>query len=159
MDTKKIFLLTFTFLSLAFFTGTVRSASDASPWDSIRASIQNLQNQIDNIQLLPGPTGMQGPQGIQGPGGIFPSIYTKMNTVIVPPRSEHPSVTTNTVYCDAGDKILSGGWSMDYQGFDIIENGELFPTYEYNAWHVSVFNEDENPKNLLVSIRCADTNP
>lgn len=60
--------------------GRAESATQGVPfqalWDAvaaINAQIQqvvtDLQNQIDNIQLIPGPQGPQGPQGIQGEQG------------------------------------------------------------------------------------------
>ena len=37
--------------------------------NSILAAIENLQQQINNIELIPGPQGEQGPQGEPGPAG------------------------------------------------------------------------------------------
>ena len=63
-------------IAIAFLAGTVTtsfaSATTASgtPFDQLRAAIQDLQNQINNIQLTPGPQGPQGAPGSQGPQGL-----------------------------------------------------------------------------------------
>lgn len=43
---------------------------EGTPFQAIWDSINDLQTQIDNIELLPGPIGPQGPQGIQGEPGL-----------------------------------------------------------------------------------------
>lgn len=58
-------------LTLALGTAVLlfpRSAAYASPWDDVWAAITNLQEQITNIVLTPGPTGPTGPTGPAGAG-------------------------------------------------------------------------------------------
>lgn len=58
------------FLLTVVFTQSVRAASEGSPWDKVWAAIQNLQNQINNISFLPGPTGPSGSEGPTGASGM-----------------------------------------------------------------------------------------
>jgi hypothetical protein len=53
------------------YTGTIQRLIKISGFKSLSqiSPIQNLQTQIDNIELLPGPQGSQGEQGYQGPQG------------------------------------------------------------------------------------------
>lgn len=44
-------------------------ARGGNPFDALWAAIANIQEQIDNIELIPGPEGPQGPQGEPGPQG------------------------------------------------------------------------------------------
>jgi|SRR5690242_12676612 len=70
--TSKTILAT---IAIAFLAGTITtslaSATTASgtPFDQLRAAIQDLQNQINNIQLTPGPQGPPGPKGDTGDAG------------------------------------------------------------------------------------------
>lgn len=78
-------------LGLFAFSG---KAVAASPWDSVWAAIANLQQQITNIALTPGPVGPPGPAGEpgltgeagsqspQGPSGTAAITLAKGNTVI-----------------------------------------------------------------------------
>lgn len=54
-----------------FLIGTVAFAKNNSgePFQDVWDAIQNLQDQITNIQLIPGPPGPQGPEGSPGPAG------------------------------------------------------------------------------------------
>ena len=61
-------------ISVTVFTSALNgvSASDkpeGQPFDAIWDAISYLQNQIDNIELIPGPPGPEGPQGPEGPIG------------------------------------------------------------------------------------------
>lgn len=52
------------------FTGTMRLANAAGdPFTPLWNAIQGLQDQIDNLDLIPGPQGETGPQGDPGPIG------------------------------------------------------------------------------------------
>jgi len=42
-----------------------------NPFDGVWEAIEDLQTQIDEIELTPGPQGPIGPQGLQGPPGGF----------------------------------------------------------------------------------------
>lgn len=53
------------------FTGTMRSTNaSGNPFAPLWEAIQGLQDQIDNLDLIPGPQGETGPQGDQGPIGL-----------------------------------------------------------------------------------------
>ena len=68
---------------------------NGSPFDEIRAAIEDLytivsglQDQIDAIQLLPGPQGPVGPKGPQGPEGPPGSGVRVITTEWEPPYGE-----------------------------------------------------------------------
>lgn len=66
----KKYILTFGIGVLAVFsTVGVASAAGTNPWDSIWGAIEDLQTQISELSLIPGPQGPEGPQGPQGPVG------------------------------------------------------------------------------------------
>jgi len=61
-------------LLLSFVSLNTVSAQgeDGKPFQVIWNAIENLQEQISNISLTPGPQGLQGPQGEQGSTGELP---------------------------------------------------------------------------------------
>jgi hypothetical protein len=75
MKKKKSAVLISVFVIASFLFGTLVAASpNGTPfqdlWDAIfglQNNVDNLQSQIDQIELMPGP---QGPQGIQGEPGL-----------------------------------------------------------------------------------------
>jgi len=68
MNMKKYIVLSV--LALVLVSGTALAKSENGvPFADVWSAITNLQNQITNIQLLPGPQGEQGLQGIQGEQG------------------------------------------------------------------------------------------
>ena len=105
---------------------------------SIWAAVMDLQKQINNIELTPGPTGPIGPQGpagtpgadgaqgpagtpgadgAQGPAGATgPQGATGTNGVsgwqLIPgtPSGDIENVRTVTASCPAGKKVVGGGF-------------------------------------------------
>lgn len=67
--------------------------------DTFISAIDNLQTQIDNIELIPGPTGPQGIQGPTGPAaiGVTPSWQQVINVGNSITSTLGPSTYTNTV--------------------------------------------------------------
>lgn len=59
------------FLALLLGVNVVLAKDDPSgtPFKALWEAITNLQEQIDNLQLLPGPQGESGPQGVPGQDG------------------------------------------------------------------------------------------
>ena len=60
-----LFVVLFLFAPMA----TAKPSDQINRFDLLWAAIADLQNQIDNIQLIPGPQGEQGPVGPMGPQG------------------------------------------------------------------------------------------
>ena len=62
-----------TLVAFVLLTGVASAANDKSPFEMIWEAITDIQDQIDNIALLPGLQGEQGPVGatstIPGPAG------------------------------------------------------------------------------------------
>lgn len=56
---------------VCFLIGTSVASDGGNPFDMLWEAVQDLQSQIDEIELTPGPTGPIGPQGPQGPPGGF----------------------------------------------------------------------------------------
>jgi len=54
---------------ISFLIGTSMATDGGNPFDMIWEAIQDLQTQIDEIELTPGPQGPQGEQGPPGPQG------------------------------------------------------------------------------------------
>ena len=52
------------------YLNTNNGSVPGQPFQALQQQIDDHQNQIDNIQLIPGPPGPQGEQGVQGPQGI-----------------------------------------------------------------------------------------
>ena len=62
--------LVFSIVGFLLISGVVLAKSDeAAPFQLLWDAISYLQEQIDNIQLIPGPVGPEGPQGAQGEVG------------------------------------------------------------------------------------------
>jgi len=150
------------------------------PFTSIQNQIGDLQDQIDNIQLIPGPPRPQGPQGETGPqgpsgqsgGGGFGSIYHSdwgMDKTIS--ECEAIKDTRNQIIayecvarCNSGDQVdqvISGGYR-----FDTSTAAGLFPVYgsspkvfaENEGWAVVVKNDpnstDATTTRLMVYAVC-----
>ena len=64
---NKIFLWSL-ILIMVFGINIAFAAKGGNPLDVVWAAIADLQQQINNIQLIPGPTGPQGPSGPSGKG-------------------------------------------------------------------------------------------
>jgi len=107
---------------------------DKQSLDEIWSTINSLQDQVDNIQLIPGPEGPQGPigeqgskgeRGIKGNFGDF-STYLKeiprtaSNNKIEPDRFE--------LECDEGDIALSGGFT----GPPEVHTSTYLPSWDEN---------------------------
>lgn len=134
-------------------------ANGGNPWDLVWAAIGNLQNQIDNIQLIPGPagpagpagaTGPIGPQGIQGSSG--PALSGINKDLIYVVSSAYTSVlpgpvTFVHVQCnDNNDPVLSGGYQIS-QGqnshTEIIVNAGQ-PTDGTAGWTIGAITDAQN---------------
>ena len=78
-------------LGSIFVSSTPSPVPDPTPTqlqqqiNNLRNDLTSLQNQIDNLQLTPGPEGPQGPPGAQGPAG--------------PQGERGPSGRTMSKYC------------------------------------------------------------
>ncbi len=66
---KKLLLPTLIISALFISQTAVAKTQDADPFKPLWDAIAYLQEQIDNIELQPGPTGPQGEQGPKGDAG------------------------------------------------------------------------------------------
>lgn len=72
-------------VAIVLLLGVTRVSADSLPLElrKIWKAIERLEQQIRNIQLIPGPVGPQGPQGIQGVAGTqgVPGIQGEVGPV------------------------------------------------------------------------------
>ncbi|MFC1687081.1 collagen-like protein [Patescibacteria group bacterium] len=76
-----------------------------NPFTALWQALANLQEQIDNIQLIPGPEGPQGPQGETGPQGPAGEGWDEERFVALEARVEyleslHASIPPNVILWD-----------------------------------------------------------
>jgi len=64
--TRKV---TLTLVALILCLPVLASAAEGQPFQELQKQIDQLQQQINNIKLMPGPQGPQGPAGAVGPMG------------------------------------------------------------------------------------------
>lgn len=123
----------------------------ASVWaeiDIINQKIKDIQNktidlqtQIYNIQLLPGPRGeqgvpgAQGAQGEQGLSGITGYEVIQVTMPIILPEGSQDNLIPFTANCPAGKKIISGGYNHGPLSSEIATMGS-FPNTSVPGWDV-----------------------
>ena len=138
------------------------------------------QNEADiaNIELIPGPQGIQGEtgevgpqgeQGIPGPQGIagqdgqnaLPlSTYTEWKRVMVSPNTA-PYII---VSCETGDALISGGIIKSHSTMEIFENRPDFNTeapapFVSENWVVRAYNHATVSLPLDGFAVCVDQTP
>ena len=157
------------------------NAEGGNPFDALWEAVQNLQEQIDNIEILPGPEGPQGEpgpsgppgptgepgpqgiQGIQGPtgapgaGGDLSSVprYTRHIDFNLPAQQDFGGITSGFVSCESGDIMISGGVSVNFDDARILANRPN----SINQWYGATSNQGPIAKIMTVSIYCQDTTP
>lgn len=96
---------------------------DGAPFEAIWKAIKNLQEQINNIQLIPGspgPTGPPGPQGLQGELGLQGPPGP------IGPRGEPGPAGLNLKVVDAnGDEV---GYLLSINGKENVQAVGIFNT-------------------------------
>ena len=138
---KKLLIISAVILSsLGFFK--VVSAAGGNRWDQVWAAIDNLQEQISNISLIPGPQGEPGSVGPQGPAGSSivlnrANVYKVTVTRILGPREHGEAVAACE---DSNDILLSGGHDRIAP-----ERSEPLPYFERQSWVVSGLNNSDSP--------------
>lgn len=168
-------LITFGAISLAvvlLFAGTAIASSDGSRWDRVWAAIQDLQSQIANIQLIPGPigpqgpagvqgpqgaTGSQGPQGIQGPAGLAGAeldrsrVYQRYTDLL--PVVAHAPGTTAEIFCDdENDVLLNGGFFVSHNNVRPLASYGIFGVRA--GWRVGAAIEGDYGGQVQASAQC-----
>lgn len=177
---KKRFLL---IAITALFVGTlsVTAVTAAQPTDEITNPIKwlvkqvgilfgitdNLQTQIHDIELTPGPQGPEGsmgPEGPMGPAGpegptgpagsgmTRADVYTRNTTFVIPGHSWGSDYAS----CDADDVLLSGGFNA------LATQMRQSQPYQYFAnpsWVVYGFNDSDNSDTVVVSAYCYNATP
>ena len=157
-----------TIIAITFLAGTITSStltavatSSRSPFDQLHDEINHLQDEINNISLLPGPqgpVGPQGPQGATGPAGTGSSVtyYFATNSISIAPGA----FGTGIALCHSGDSVTGGGYSLGGLRGDIP-----FNTFYYSppdkGWMVSINNAPTSPGpgTLTVNAICAHQGP
>ncbi len=134
--------------------GTVAVVGAGFRSDDCRGSSQLLSW---NIQGPTGPPGPIGPQGPAGAGGSFdPShFYYRYKAVRLPPNNEFGGISGDFADCDAGDTIISGGASANFDGVHILAS---YPIGS-GSWYGAASNQDPVEKTLTVVARCFDSTP
>ena len=195
--TSKIILA---IIAIAFLAGTITSSTFASaekdddgfgafakPFKKIWTAINHLQDEINNIHVLPGPTGPQGPQGPSGPQGA--TGPTGADGAIGPQGPSGPqgpqgpagtgtgsSVTFYFVYngtsvdrgtsgtsialCHPGDSVTGGGYSLGGLRGDILANG-IYYNGPDKGWYVIIDSAPTSPGTglLVANAVCAHQGP
>jgi hypothetical protein len=64
-----IFTVAFIIVPISMTLAANGSNPNGKPFKALQQQVEDLQNQIDTIELTPGPPGPQGPQGDPGPPG------------------------------------------------------------------------------------------
>lgn len=155
--------------AILVFTGSMRITNAAGdPFTPLWQAIQGLQEQIDNIQLIPGPqgepgiqgiqgeVGPQGPQGIQGPpgpagSGITRSMtYTVTNGVNINPGETNGGIAS---CADSNDVMLSGGYDSPGPWLDTYRSVP-FPFFSVQSWAANAVNNGTSPSTLTIKILC-----
>lgn len=157
---KKIYIPGIALIAILIFVlfSSVKVSADTdqrSPFQAIWRAIENLQEQISNIQLTPGPQGPKGDQGEPGPN-TFPAPDFQSNWITLPPRMAVIDVPHNvggnvedyfievtwmrhdgslTSHQTAADKV----WWEDVEpnNIQIITNGDV--TGEFKAARVRIW--------------------
>ncbi len=168
---KKIILTT---IMLALVAGMITTGSVAfaqqgggnpngNPFDDLWDAIADLQTQINDIELMPGPEGPPGQDGVDGtdgelvgldcstdqiakfdgskwvcdnmnPAENIPSTYFEYgNSVTV--LVGHTFDRTSTAKCDPGDKVLSGGEVTT--DLNHVTPSASYPTNDFDGWNVA----------------------
>lgn len=174
---KKIAIIGLLVFSLGLLTTKTALAVDGNPWDAVWASIANLQAQINNIELLPGPQGPQGPQGERGPigpqgiqgevgpmgpqgpqgpagsGGVArDQIYQNISTFTAVPGAGNPGVEIEAACNDSNDVMLSGGYWVSHGDLRVLGNyGRHLPAAD--SWHIGVVSMGA-PGQAQASVEC-----
>lgn len=116
---------------------TVHAKRGPDPFNSVWTAINDLQNQINNIQLIPGP---QGPPGVSG----YEIIYDEINVV--------NGIYTIELTCPDTKKVLGGGYSRDSSSVRVLQN---YPKSN-NTWVVVAdFPSGADLLNLKAYATCA----
>ncbi len=159
-------------VAVALFAGTVGAAGGESPWDRVWTAIQDLQNQIANIQLIPGPQGPEGPQGPAGtngingaPGATGPqgqqgpagtsrfSGYAVVNSLAIDGGG---FFGTLFAVCRPGDQLITGGFSGGGFGVEFIQSRPYFVS---EGWYVDAVNRGPSSRTVTVYAWCNDLTP
>jgi len=103
-----------------------------------------LQDQIDEIELLPGPQGPAGPS----------------QTLVVTERTSE-RITANpgnfasgAAECLSGEVATGGGWDLE-TGASAGTSFAIESMGSTSDWRVFIFNEGPNPKDFTVKVMCA----
>ena len=143
-------------IAIAFLAGTMvtsffsSTAAAVSPFDELRAAILHLQDEINHIQLIPGP---QGPPGPPGPGSSI-TFYDVFNQVSVGPASEGQSVAL----CHTGDSPTGGGYTLEgLSAGDAIVQNSIFDSGSDKGWAASLLRTPLSTGSitLVTSVICA----
>lgn len=180
---KKVLLFIATFIVLLGLARVSFAANDhmGTPFDRLWDAINELRDQIANLNLIPGPPGPAGPTGVPGPSGEpgaagipgptgepgpsgapgpaggfgATSFYVHHTDFRLPPQSEFGGITPGFVNCDPGDRMISGGVSVNFDDARILANRPN----SINTWVGAASNQGPIEKIMTVSIYCADTTP
>jgi len=100
--------------------------------DDLRNITIDLQNQISNIELIPGPQGIKGDTGDQGPPGI--SSWERVSATSGNGIDSYKSIT---VSCTGNKKVLGGGVTHSYRSGSLPIIYDSYPSSD-NTWTASV---------------------
>lgn len=122
---------------------SVKANSDTqNPFQLVWNAINDLQEQIDNIQLIPGP---EGPQGEPGPS-VFPAPDFESDWITIPPKMAVIDIP-HDVGGDINDYFIEATYMRDNNSFSSHQ------TAANTIWW-----EDVEPNNIQVATNGDVTN-
>jgi hypothetical protein len=155
MNTKIRYLVAILIAAILLEPAMADEQPPGTPFDaiwneinSIKSTIANLQGQINNIQLIPGPQGPKGDKGDQGLPGISGyEMITK--TVMV----SHEQSQVEELTCPDGKKIIGGGHEWSGGRFSMRQS---HPTDSKNGWVIEISNDEDTWAPLDIYAICAN---
>lgn len=135
MNIKRRYQIAILIVAILVIPAIANEQPSGKPFDAIwqeingiKSTIANLQEQINNVQLIPGPQGPKGDPGISGY-----EIITKTATV------DGESYGEDELICPDGKKIIGGGY--DYGLASEITVVSSRPNDSKDGWIVGAFSD------------------
>lgn len=159
---KKFFLVTlfviFTSLTIPFVRPLVRADHESGkPFEEIWQAIRALQQQIVNIELVPGPqgpTGLQGPEGPQGPPGSSGGGDSQLLLFTRPgPWVTILAMADALAECEMGETLIGGGYEVTGGGV-FITNAKIV-IIGHPAWMVTGSITSGTSRDIRAIAHCA----
>jgi len=146
-------------IATAFVIGVLSANPVVEAANGWKAAVDDLQDQIDEIELSPGP---QGPPGNDGEDGtqIFGTYIVQGGQKFLDVDPTGQGSDSSIIFCEDGDILLSGGYSS-LENVRLTENLP-HPDTHLGAWVVTAnaFDIIGGPTNAYAAYAlCLDITP